>query len=114
MAQTDIDIDAALKAEHERLTSRKQEIEAELEYINQRLARMTAYFGATATPSQINAAATAGDSSQLVADPPCVPQSRLELPPNQVAYLCLWPHPAAWRARPYTHPPSRLSDPGPS
>jgi DNA topoisomerase IA len=53
MAQTDIDIDAALKADQERLTSRKQEIEAELEYINQRLARITAYFGATATPSQI-------------------------------------------------------------
>ena len=53
MVHTDIDIDAALKAEHERLTSRKQEIETELEHINQRLARINAYFGATVTPSHI-------------------------------------------------------------
>jgi hypothetical protein len=53
MAQTEIDIDAALKAEQERLTLRKQEIEAELEHINERLARINAYFGATATPSEI-------------------------------------------------------------
>ena len=37
MAQTHLDIDTALKAEQERLTSRKQELETELSEINSRL-----------------------------------------------------------------------------
>lgn len=53
MAQTTFDIDAAIKEEQDRLTSRKQQIEAELADINQRLARINAYFGATIPPSQI-------------------------------------------------------------
>ena len=44
MAQTHLDIDTALKAEQERLTSRKQELETELSEINGRLARITRYF----------------------------------------------------------------------
>jgi hypothetical protein len=44
MAQTQIDIDSALKAEQERLTSRKQELETELAEIDSRLARITRYF----------------------------------------------------------------------
>jgi hypothetical protein len=44
MAQTHLDIDTALKAEQERLTSRKQELETELSEINSRLARITRYF----------------------------------------------------------------------
>ncbi len=54
MAQTNLDIDAALKAEQNRLTSRKQEIETELADINQRLARINAYFGTIAMPAQIS------------------------------------------------------------
>ena len=44
MAQTHLDIDTTLKAEQERLTSRKQELETELSEINSRLARITRYF----------------------------------------------------------------------
>ena len=44
MAQTHLDIDTALKAEQERLTSRKQELETELSEIDNRLARITRYF----------------------------------------------------------------------
>ena len=44
MAQSHLDIDTALKAEQERLTSRKQELENELSEINSRLARITRYF----------------------------------------------------------------------
>jgi DNA gyrase/topoisomerase IV subunit A len=45
LAQTQhIDIDAALQAEQERLTSRKQELETELGQITQRLARIERYF----------------------------------------------------------------------
>jgi hypothetical protein len=52
MAQN-LDIEATLRAEQERLTTRKQEIESELADINHRLARINAYFGPTAGPSQI-------------------------------------------------------------
>ena len=51
MAQTHVDIDSALKAEQERLTSRKQELETELAEINSRLARITRYFTDEPTPS---------------------------------------------------------------
>lgn len=44
MAQTHLDIDTALKAEQERLTSRKQELETELSEVNSRLVRITRYF----------------------------------------------------------------------
>jgi hypothetical protein len=45
MAQTQqLDIDAALKAEQERLASRKEELSAELDEINVRLARIGRYF----------------------------------------------------------------------
>jgi hypothetical protein len=44
MVQTHFDIDTALKAEQERLISRKQELETELSEINSRLARITRYF----------------------------------------------------------------------
>jgi hypothetical protein len=44
MAQMHLDIDTALKAEQERLTSRKQELETELSEIDSRLARITRYF----------------------------------------------------------------------
>ena len=51
MAQTHLDIDTALKAEQERLTSRKQELETELSEINSRLARITRYFTDEPQPS---------------------------------------------------------------
>jgi hypothetical protein len=52
MAQTQhLDIDAALKAEQDRLTSRKQELETELGEINGRLARITRYFSEEPAPS---------------------------------------------------------------
>src|SRR5213076_2019469 len=41
------------KAEQERLTSRKQELETGLGDIHHRLARIDAYFGTTASPTQI-------------------------------------------------------------
>ena len=40
-------------AEQERLNSRRQELEAEIKEIDQRLRRIGAYFGSTAAPSQI-------------------------------------------------------------
>jgi hypothetical protein len=51
MAQTHLDIDAALKVEQDRLTTRKQELEAELSEINQRLARISRYFTDEPAPS---------------------------------------------------------------
>jgi hypothetical protein len=45
MAQTHVDVDATLKAEQERLNSRKQELETEIGGIDQRLHRIFAYFG---------------------------------------------------------------------
>ncbi|TMJ63904.1 MAG: hypothetical protein E6G83_16355 [Alphaproteobacteria bacterium] len=51
MAQTHVDIDSALEAEQQRLTSRKQELETELAEINSRLARITRYFTDEPTPS---------------------------------------------------------------
>ena len=51
MAQSHLDIDTALKAEQERLTSRKQELETELSEINGRLARITRYFTDEPRPS---------------------------------------------------------------
>jgi hypothetical protein len=53
LAQTHIDVDATLKAEQERLTSRRQELETEIQEIDQRLRRISAYFGDASTPSQI-------------------------------------------------------------
>ncbi len=44
MALTHLEIDTALKAEQERLNSRKQELETELSEIDSRLARITRYF----------------------------------------------------------------------
>jgi hypothetical protein len=52
MAQTEhLDIDAAIKAEQERLTSRKTELENELAEINRRLDRITRYFADEPAPS---------------------------------------------------------------
>jgi hypothetical protein len=52
LAQTQhLDIDAALKAEQDRLTARKQELEAELSEINQRLGRISRYFTDEPAPS---------------------------------------------------------------
>ena len=57
LAQSHIDVDATLKAEQQRLTTRRQELEAEIKEIDQRLGRINAYFGtaaisASARPSQ--------------------------------------------------------------
>ena len=53
MAQSHIDVDATLKAEQERLASRRQELETEIQEIDQRLRRVAAYFGGASAPSQI-------------------------------------------------------------
>jgi hypothetical protein len=53
LAQSHIDLDATLKAQQERLTSRRQELEADREEIEQRLRRIAAYFGNASAPSQI-------------------------------------------------------------
>ena len=53
MAQSHVDVDATLKAEQERLTSRKRELEREIEELDQRLRRIAAYFGGASTPSQM-------------------------------------------------------------
>ena len=53
MAQAPIDVDAALKTEQERLTTRRQELEIEIQEIDQRLRRIDAYFGTASGPSQI-------------------------------------------------------------
>ena len=54
MAQTQKpDIDALLKEEQERLTTRKQKLQAELDEIAHRLDRISAYFGMEKQPSQI-------------------------------------------------------------
>ena len=52
LAQTHIDVDATLKAEQERLTLRKQELETEISEIDQRLRRISAYFSDASTPSE--------------------------------------------------------------
>ena len=51
MAQSHLDIDAALKAEQERLSSRSRRLETELSEINSRLARITRYFTDEPQPS---------------------------------------------------------------
>ena len=48
-----MDVDATLRAEQDRLTSRKRELEAEIQEIDQRLRRIVAYFGNASAPSQI-------------------------------------------------------------
>ena len=53
MAQSHVDVDATLKAEQERLTFRKQELEREIEEVDQRLRRIAAFFGDGPAPSQI-------------------------------------------------------------
>jgi hypothetical protein len=53
LAQAHIDVDAALKAEQERLTTRRKELESEIQEIDQRLHRIDAYFGTVPSPSQI-------------------------------------------------------------
>jgi hypothetical protein len=53
LAQSHIDVDATLKAEQERLASRRQELETEIQEIDQRLRRVAAYFGGASAPSQI-------------------------------------------------------------
>lgn len=53
MAQSHIDVDATLKAEQERLASRRQELETEIQEIDQRLRRIAAYFGGASARSQI-------------------------------------------------------------
>jgi hypothetical protein len=53
LAQAPIDVDAALKTEQERLTTRRQELEIEIQEIDQRLRRIDAYFGTASGPSQI-------------------------------------------------------------
>ena len=53
LAQAPIDVDATLKAEQERLTTRRQELESEIQEIDQRLRRIDAYFGTVPSTSQI-------------------------------------------------------------
>jgi hypothetical protein len=53
LAQTHIDVDAALKVEQERLNSRRQELETEIKEIDHRLRRISAYFGSTPALPQI-------------------------------------------------------------
>jgi hypothetical protein len=53
LAQSHLDVDATLKAEQERLTSRKQELQTEIQGIDQRLRRIAAYFGGASAQSQI-------------------------------------------------------------
>ena len=45
MAQSHMDVDTTLKSEQDRLTSRRKELEAEIHEIDQRLRRISAYFG---------------------------------------------------------------------
>jgi hypothetical protein len=53
LAQSHMDVDATLKTEQGRLTSRKQELQTEIEEIEQRLRRIAAYFGEGSAPSEI-------------------------------------------------------------
>jgi hypothetical protein len=48
-----MDVDTTLKAERDRLASRRQELEAEIQDVDQRLRRIDAYFGDSSTRSQI-------------------------------------------------------------
>jgi hypothetical protein len=52
MAQSHPDVDSTLRAEQGRLTSRRQELEAEIQEIDQRLRRIAAYFGEGTVASQ--------------------------------------------------------------
>ena len=52
MAQTHVEVDTALKAEQERLRSRRQELEAEIKEIEQRVRRIDAYFDTAPGPLQ--------------------------------------------------------------
>jgi hypothetical protein len=52
LAQSHTDVDATLKAEQERLTARRQELQAEIREVDQRLRRIDAYFGPESASSR--------------------------------------------------------------